>query len=87
MTPIVVVGIKGAQHTATPAPRSAAVLGGGHTVKRPVAAASIPPAATVKAGGTLPFTGAQLGLFALVGLALLATGLVLRSTGRPAQRR
>jgi hypothetical protein len=87
MTPVVVVGVKGAQHTVTPAQRSATVLGTRHTVKRPVAAASVAPATTVKAGGTLPFTGAQLGLFALVGLALLATGLVLRSTGRPPQRR
>jgi hypothetical protein len=87
MTPVVVVAVKGAQHTVTPAQRSAAVLGTRHTVKRPVAAASIAPATTVKAGGTLPFTGAQLGVFALVGLALLATGLVLRSTGRPPQRR
>jgi hypothetical protein len=49
-------------------------------------AAALAPASTVKAGGTLPFTGTQLGVFALVGLALLATGLVLRSTGRPSQR-
>jgi hypothetical protein len=39
------------------------------------------PLAAVKSGA-LPFTGAQLGLFAIVGLALLAMGLLLRSTGR-----
>ena len=40
------------------------------------------PLAATKARGGLPFTGAQLGLFAIVGLALLAMGLLLRSTGR-----
>lgn len=32
--------------------------------------------------GTLPFTGAQLILFVLVGAGLVATGFVLRATGR-----
>jgi hypothetical protein len=35
-----------------------------------------------KAKGGLPFTGAQLGLFAIVGLALVAMGFLLRSTSR-----
>jgi hypothetical protein len=35
-----------------------------------------------KAKGGLPFTGAQLGLFAIVGLALVAMGFLLRSTAR-----
>ena len=32
--------------------------------------------------GGLPFTGAQLGLFTIVGLALVGSGLLLRLTGR-----
>ena len=75
-------GVAGVSHTIvarTPAP-TAAVKGAQHTVRAPVSASA--PLATAKVSGTLPFTGAQLGLFALVGLALLATGLVLRSTGR-----
>jgi hypothetical protein len=32
--------------------------------------------------GGLPFTGAQLGLFTVVGLVLIGTGLLLRLTGR-----
>jgi len=35
-----------------------------------------------KAKGTLPFTGAQLGLFAIVGIALVAMGFLLRKTAR-----
>jgi hypothetical protein len=81
----VLAGVKGARHTVTPA--TAGVQGAQHTVKTPVTRSAAAPLGTAKATGTLPFTGAQLGLFALVGLALLATGLVLRSTGRPSQRR
>ena len=33
-------------------------------------------------GSTLPFTGAELGIFALVGAALLGTGLVMRRVSR-----
>lgn len=58
-------GVKGAQHSATSAPRSA-----------------VAPLSTAKKAGTLPFTGAQLALFLLVGLGLVATGIVLRVTGR-----
>jgi hypothetical protein len=35
-----------------------------------------------KAAGTLPFTGTELTIFAVVGLALVAAGLMLRSTGK-----
>ena len=41
------------------------------------------PLKTAKVSGALPFTGAQLGLFTVVGLALLGMGLLLRSTARP----
>jgi hypothetical protein len=36
--------------------------------------------------GTLPFTGAQLTIFALLGAGLLVSGLVLRSTAREKSR-
>jgi hypothetical protein len=43
-----------------------------------------PPTGTkpVPRKGGLPFTGAQLGLFTVVGLALLGSGALLRLTGR-----
>jgi hypothetical protein len=40
------------------------------------------PLATTKQAGTLPFTGAELGIFALVGLALIGGGIALRQTAR-----
>lgn len=46
-----------------------------------VAGKKNPPGA-VKAKGGLPFTGAQLGLFTVVGLGLIGSGLLLRLTGR-----
>ena len=47
---------------------------------------AVAPLAATKETGTLPFTGAQLALFLLVGTGLLATGLVLRATGRRSPR-
>lgn len=83
VSPVVITGVKGARHTVvTPVTKPvAAVAGTQHTVKTPVAAA-VAPIATTKTSGTLPFTGAQLALFALVGLALVASGLLLRTTSR-----
>jgi hypothetical protein len=40
------------------------------------------PLATTKQAGTLPFTGAELGIFAIVGLALIGGGILLRQTAR-----
>lgn len=40
------------------------------------------PLQTTKRSGTLPFTGAELLVFALVGGALIAAGLLLRASGR-----
>lgn len=40
------------------------------------------PLARTASAGTLPFTGAELGLFALVGAALLLGGLALRASAR-----
>lgn len=47
-----------------------------------VAGKKNPPGAVKAKGGGLPFTGAQLGLFTVVGLALIGSGLLLRLTGR-----
>ncbi len=46
-----------------------------------VAPAQAPPGQTESAG-TLPFTGAELGLFALIGGGLLFGGLLLRASAR-----
>ena len=43
--------------------------------------------APTQSSGTLPFTGAELGVFAIVGLLLIASGVVLRLTGRRAARK
>lgn len=40
------------------------------------------PITTTRQAGTLPFTGAELTIFTIVGLALIAGGLLLRITGR-----
>lgn len=81
--PVVVTAVKGASHTVvTPARPTTGVQGAQHTVATPVAAKGVAPLATTKTTGTLPFTGAQLALFTLVGLALVATGLMLRTTAR-----
>ena len=40
------------------------------------------PTATASDSGTLPFTGLELGVFALVGAGLLGTGLILHRTLR-----
>lgn len=87
LTPVPVAVVKGSQHTlTTPAGKvTPGVKGAQHTVSAPVTKAAAPLGVT-KASGTLPFTGAQLALFALVGAALLATGLVLRSTGKQSSR-
>jgi hypothetical protein len=37
---------------------------------------------TTRAGGTLPFTGAQLGMIVLAGVFLIGGGFVLRASGR-----
>lgn len=87
VAPVVITGVKGTTHTSTPAPAAAtapkvaAVKGAQHTMKSPSRSATA-PLSTARKQGTLPFTGAQLALFLLVGLGLVATGLVLRATGR-----
>lgn len=88
-TPVAGGGNQGTQTTIV-TPKGTAthgVRGTSHTVQTPTRQAAAAPIATTRAAGTLPFTGAQLALFALVGLALVASGLLLRSTSRPAQRR
>ena len=41
-----------------------------------------PSITTTRRTGTLPFTGAELGIFALVGLGLVVSGILLRLSGR-----
>ncbi|MDX6475359.1 MAG: hypothetical protein QOH95_870, partial [Gaiellaceae bacterium] len=84
---VVIAAVKGTRHTVTPTKTPVAgVQGAQHTVKAPVRASAAAPLATTKATGTLPFTGAQLALFALVGLALVAAGTLLRSTAKQPPR-
>lgn len=73
-------GVKGAAKTVRASAPTQAVLGASHTAAP--RASSAAPLAVTKTQGTLPFTGAQLALFAVVGLALLGTGLLLRTTAR-----
>lgn len=84
LTPVAAVA--GTQHTTVAPVAKPGVKGANHTVVTPAKASAAAPLATTKTRGTLPFTGSQLSLFALVGLALLAVGLLLRSTGRPNER-
>lgn len=65
---------------AHPTPAKSAAIAPVNTGKKP-APTAVASLNTAKKG-TLPFTGAQLVLFLLVGLGLVATGLVLRATGR-----
>ena len=52
------------------------------TPKVTPARAAVAPVSTTRTKGTLPFTGAELALFAIVGVALIACGLLLRTTAR-----
>lgn len=79
--PTVIAQVKGAQHT-KPTTR---VKGAKKTVIAPKRSAAA-PITTTRRSGTLPFTGAQLALFTIVGLALIATGFLLRSTTRRGTR-
>jgi hypothetical protein len=80
--PAMVVRVKAARATVVKSatPRRSAVKGTQHTATPQRAAAA--PLTTTRRTGTLPFTGAQLIVFTLVGLGLVAAGLVLRGTGR-----
>lgn len=72
--PVVVAsGVAGVSTTKTrPKPKPTAGVAGVQT----------PPVAQTASAGTLPFTGSELGIFALVGAALLAGGVVLRASSR-----
>jgi hypothetical protein len=61
-------GVAGTSHTNTP-----------HSQAPAPEAAQVAPAQT---GGTLPFTGVQLGVFGVLGVMLIGGGLVLRASGR-----
>lgn len=71
-----VAGATKVKQSPAPTTRVAAVSPATHTSR------SAAPLATTRSSGTLPFTGLQLGVFAVVGLALLAGGLLLRATSR-----
>lgn len=76
----------------TPAPKGGGVAGDQKTIASPapqqsagVAGAVSPsqaPLTQTASAETLPFTGAELGLFAIVGAALLLGGLLLRASAR-----
>ncbi len=68
-------GVAGAQKTITKPKQKPGQTSG-------VAGAQSPPLAQTASAGTLPFTGSELGIFALVGAALLAGGFVLRASSR-----
>jgi hypothetical protein len=53
--------------------------GATHTVSQPRPAAAVAPA--THTSGTLPFTGLQLGVFVLIGVALIGGGLLVRRVG------
>ena len=86
--PAPIAGVAGARKTI------AGVAGARKTIvakakpKVTVAAAQSPtksavaPVAATRKRGNLPFTGAELGLFALVGLVLIGSGLLLRTTAK-----
>lgn len=80
----VAAGVQGTRKTvvAPTAKVTPRVKGARHTVASAPTAASVAPLGTTKSTGSLPFTGAELALFALVGLALIGTGLLLRTTAR-----
>jgi hypothetical protein len=52
------------------------------TPKVAPAKAAVVPVATTRTRGTLPFTGAELAVFAIIGVALIACGFLLRTTAR-----
>jgi hypothetical protein len=82
------VGTAGGPQVATMTP-SSGTLGAQKTLTKaaPAAVAAVSPTRTTRASGpVLPFTGAQLTIFAVVGLALIGGGLLLRSTGRSRSR-
>lgn len=91
VTPQVVTpaaGVAGAHHTqqTPPVAPTVAVAGAKHTAPvshtAPATHAAVAPVHVTQSGGTLPFTGLQLGLFVAVGIALVGVGFLLHRTGR-----
>jgi hypothetical protein len=78
LAPVPTSGVKGATKV-KPAPQTIAAPAKHAAAPAQHAAA---PLATTKSAGALPFTGAELAIFAVVGLALLGGGLALRMTAR-----
>jgi LPXTG cell wall anchor motif len=78
------VGTAGGTQVVTLTP-SSGTLGAQKTLSKAAPATrpgAVAPTRVTKSVAGLPFTGAQLSIFAIVGLALIAGGLLLRSTGR-----
>jgi hypothetical protein len=66
----------------TPTPPTGGVLPAVSPTVTPTTLGTTKTLGQTKATGTLPFTGTELTIFAVVGLALVGTGLLLRSTAR-----
>ena len=92
-TPPVSINVVSGAPASTPAAPTAAVAAQRKTIvaKTKSAAATpkvtptrsaVAPVSATRTRGTLPFTGAELALFAVVGLALIGCGLLLRTTAR-----
>jgi hypothetical protein len=78
--PTTTTGVLGATSpTAQAAAPTAHVAGAQKTKTAPT---SVAPLSTTRSSGTLPFTGAELAVFAVVGAALVAGGLLLRASTR-----
>jgi len=87
VAPVAVAGVAGAKHTqAAPAKPRTGVAGTKHTQAAP-AAAAVAPVHVTHGGGTLPFTGADLGIFVAAGLGLVALGFLLHRAGRTQEHR
>jgi hypothetical protein len=78
--------VAGEQETKTGTPATPKKPGAGVKPASKTVAGNVAPLAQTKKTGSLPFTGAELGLFALVGGILIASGLALRFTARQRSR-
>ena len=84
--PIVVVTLKPAVETRT-APAAAGPGTEGVAAAQKTVVRRAPLAAAAKRSGTLPFTGQQLTVLAVIGALLLCSGLLLRATAREKSNR
>jgi hypothetical protein len=80
--PTTTTGVLGAASPTVAAQAPTSQVAGAQKTKTAPPAASAAPLATTRSSGALPFTGVELGVFAAVGIALVAGGLLLRTTTR-----